>query len=64
MEAGKARWTIPWRQARPFAGLAPKLAGVFQVIIQVPPLAPGDYALVITGRRGLEQQRRVSISAA
>jgi hypothetical protein len=28
-----------------FAGLAPRLAGVFQVSIQIPNLPPGDYPL-------------------
>jgi uncharacterized protein (TIGR03437 family) len=30
------------------SGLAPRLAGVFEVSIQIPNLPPGDYALVIT----------------
>jgi hypothetical protein len=31
-----------------FAGLVPRLAGVFQISIQIPNLAPGDYPLIVT----------------
>jgi uncharacterized protein (TIGR03437 family) len=46
-----------------FAGLAPRLVGVFQANIQVPRLVPGDYALVVTIGSVASNSALVSISA-
>ena len=47
-----------------FAGLAPRLPGVFQADIVTPPLAPGDYPLIITIGGIPSNSALVRISAA
>ena len=46
-----------------FAGLAPGFAGLYQVVLQVPPLTrPGTYTLQITSRNSLSNLVNLPVS--
>ena len=47
-----------------FAGLAPRLVGVFQVNVQVPNLAAGNYPLAITVGGVTSNSATIGVSAA